>query len=124
MTRTVWAVSTGAYSDYSIEAVFTNEALARAHADELVGQVEEFALLDEAPTRFTVYSMSNDTYQTKPGGEPHEWSYLEWSYNRRLYKRAEVNEWNHGSVRVVGWDQEAVRQAFRDRASRAAVEQS
>jgi hypothetical protein len=120
--RTVYAVTQGSYSDYSVRALFTDEALAIAHAAELPnepGQVEEFPLLDEAPTQFVVYSMSNDTYLVKPDmDKPHEWQFLQWSYARGLYRRAEVNEWRKGSVRVEGWDKEAVAQAFRDRVSR------
>lgn len=111
-----YVVSTGSYSDYSVAAVFADKALAEAHARDIGGNdVEEYDFLTEAPTRFTVYSKSNDTYQ---GPEPREWTYMAWSYNRGLYKRAEVTEWagRFGpSLRVVGWSQAAVRKAFDDR---------
>jgi hypothetical protein len=109
----VYLVSVGSYSDYSIEAVFTDEALATAHAAKVGGTVEPMPLLDKMPTRFTVYCKSNDTYK---GREPHEWTYVAWTYQRRLYQRANVSVWNNGrSIRVHGWDKGAVDKAFDDR---------
>lgn len=117
----VYLVSRGSYSDYSVQAIFTDPALAEAHRHEVdeANDIEEYELLDEAPTRLTVYSMANNTYQGR--GVDHEWSYLAWSYNRGLYKRADVSEGAWG-LRVVGLDQKAVHKAYHDaKAKRQAV---
>lgn len=114
--KTVYVVTTGSYSDYSVSCVFEDKALADAHAVDVDGSVEEFQLLDEAPVRFTVYSISNDTFQGR--GVTHEWTYLAWSYNRGQYKRAERTEWGNGSIRVVGWDRAAVRKSYHDATAR------
>lgn len=49
--RKCWAVTTGSYSDYRIECVFTNEEAARAFANELGKDydVETFPLYDTPP---------------------------------------------------------------------------
>lgn len=63
-------------------------------------------------------SISDSTYRGR--GVDHEWTYLRWSYARSQYRRAEVTEWATGLL-VVGWDQEAVRQAYRERKARRAA---
>lgn len=45
----VFVVTTGDYSDYSIRAIFTNEAKAEMYADMLRGNVEEWAVDEIAP---------------------------------------------------------------------------
>lgn len=115
---TIYAVSIGSYSDYSVQVLFADRSLAEQHAEAIGGEVEDMLLLSDAPHQFTVYSISNDTYHSR--GEAYEWTYLAWSYNAALYKRAEVTEWGRGSVRVVGTDREAVRQSYRDRIARQA----
>jgi len=60
----VWAVTTGAYSDYGVRCCFTTKAAAEKHAANLRSEddgwhrdasVEEFSLLAEAPKRTNIY---------------------------------------------------------------------
>jgi hypothetical protein len=114
----VYVVTTGSYSDYSVRAIFADRELAELHRSQLsdANEVEEFDLIETAPTQFLVHNMSNDTYR---GTEPHEWSYPAWSYNRKIYKRAEATVYRgrlgRRAVRVSGWDKGAVTKAFQDR---------
>lgn len=63
MTTTVWAVTTGSYSDYSVKVLFTSKKLAEQHVtalreigyDSYDAGVEEMALLDAEPKRVRVY---------------------------------------------------------------------
>jgi hypothetical protein len=110
-------VTTGSYSDYSVEAIFASRDLAEAHAVGLRehNDVQQLELLDHAPTRFTVYAISNDTYHARD--EAYEWTYTAWEYNADLYEPATVTKYGRGSVRVCGTDQEAVRAAYREATS-------
>jgi hypothetical protein len=121
----VYVVTTGSYSDYSIEAVFADRGLAEAHqaAVDVANEVAEFDVLTEAPTKFLVYNKSNNTHHGR--GVPHEWSYEAWSYNRGIYKRADVTKYRRQDmtiVRVQGWDEEAVRKAYADALTRVEAE--
>jgi len=115
----VYLVTRGSYSDYSVQAVFADKALAEAHRLELSesNEVDEYEVVEHAPQRINIYNVSNDTYH---GNDVrHEWSYPAWDYNRPNYKRVEVVEYNSRSgfhaVRVTGLDQKAVRKAYDDR---------
>lgn len=64
MSTTVWAVTTGSYSDYRIKALFTSKKLAEAHAAALRGDqdgwdrdasVESFELFEAAPRRVPIH---------------------------------------------------------------------
>jgi hypothetical protein len=117
----VYAVSRGSYSDYSIVAIFTDEEIAAKHQHEIDpgNEVEAFELVETEPRRIVVYHISNNTYHGR--GVEHEWSHTDWDYNRASYKRADVQEYGASTFRALrasGLDQEAVRQAYRDRKAR------
>jgi len=53
----VYVVTSGSYSDYHIEAVFARRAPAKVVAKDLVGNVEEYDVLDALPVRTTLYTV-------------------------------------------------------------------
>jgi hypothetical protein len=84
----VYAVSSGEYSYYTIEAVFTTKELAEAHCAVHGGSraygeafVEEFPLFDRLPERVTWYGRSvrlneqDDDAHTPDAFERIEWEY-------------------------------------------------
>lgn len=65
MSDIAYVVTHGSYSDYSVDAVFTDKALAEAHVAKLQGvgrsqdyEVEEFPLYSELPEYASLLSMS------------------------------------------------------------------
>ena len=116
----VYAVSSGFYSDYTVHVLFTDKALADAHAEATTGRVEEFEMLDKAPERFMVYSISNSSLYGV--GEEREWAYSAWSYQSYLYKRVDLQEWGDATIQVTGTDHAAVRKTFYDRKAQRAAE--
>ena len=64
MSTTVWAVTTGSYSDYRVKVLFPTQKLAEQHANDLRNDrsgwdrdasVESFKLLDREPKRIRVF---------------------------------------------------------------------
>lgn len=76
----VYIVTSGEYSDYRIEAVFTDKALAERHAERLSGSVETCALLTRKPVKRRVYSVAVN----EAGEEVNRYEQLEWSYEARF----------------------------------------
>jgi len=115
MSAKVYVVTRGSYSDYRIEACFTDKALAEAHASKAGGEVEEYPLFERMPRRVSVYFKSTGHYAHL--GEPHEHTTVMWEYEAAEFSpRARVIEYNRGhGLRSEGRDKEAVRKAFDDR---------
>jgi hypothetical protein len=79
--ETLYAVSTGEYSDYRVRAIFTTRELAEQHIaaleanNEWPNGVEEYVLFDRLPERAYEYRA-----RIMPDGALQEWSYPEWEY--------------------------------------------
>ena len=82
--RSVWTVESGSYSDYSVHAVFANEADARAHAAERNAagngydgyDVVERPLLSKKPERVETHY-----YNMTPTGGITTWTHTDWDYD-------------------------------------------
>lgn len=136
MSKRVWAMSSGVYSDYRVHAVFTSKAAAekaaklnesdRPYGEE--GRVEEFELFDECPTHQTVFKV--DCYLFEDGTTKFDeevetmlpWNHWEKPYlngRARLKKRDWRTTHNeprrHMFVWAYGWTHESAMKAVADR---------
>lgn len=131
--RTVWALTSGSYSDYGIEAIFTTEKAALAASklkeDEYDWHdynVESFILYDEVPEEVTLYEMVEVIVDGSPSyvsttkvtsKTKYPWMFL-WGTPRARphvrYVRAPVYKGKAGRLEVHGNDKQAVQQAFSD----------
>lgn len=76
MSKTsVWAVSSGSYSDYGVSCVFATEELANQYADRMnVGTgfrdffVEEFDFYDDLPPMHVVWTAEQHVWKDGPYG--------------------------------------------------------
>jgi hypothetical protein len=114
IVRTVYLVTDGEYSDYSVRAVATTKALAEEiKAAAKFDRIEEMPLLDAMPTPYTLY------VRERVGRGDYErtevvWPWDEWLHNvpkngRPVYKKFPVG-W-----RVAGRDKAQVDKAWQDR---------
>lgn len=123
--KTVYAVVTGEYSDYSVHAIFTDKADALAHMEAVQqasefgsesAQVQEFAFFEpgELPQRRELW-----IYVTGGGFKEKASSAVFWDYE------ASVDSWDasEGRVGAVGPTLEQAKKAAQDRAARRLAEQ-
>ena len=136
--KTVYAVSSGTYSDYSVEALFTTKKLADEHLAALgdrEASVETFLLFDAPPQRATVYSMNarilpdgEVVSENRRGPVNEVQERIVWEYGdfdgrpkpimeaRTLHAPYAGKDW---IVRVKGTDRKRVEKAFHDRVAEA-----
>lgn len=112
MMEEVYVVTSGEYSDYRINAVFTDKASAEAHAREFSdnGQAETWPLITTTPQRVTVYGRA---YRN---GTDKAWTYGVWDYDLGDLRsgRPRYSEEPFG-FRIQGTNKSSVDKAFRDR---------
>jgi hypothetical protein len=120
----VWAVSSGEYSDYSVSAVFATEELANQAAREASVsyssyRVEEFPFFDR-PARVRIrYSksyMSDGSTQESTEVVP-EWNGWGEEIKGWTWDRHPGTKYATAVVRVQGYDKERVDKSFADRLS-------
>ncbi len=130
----VFAMSSGSYSDYSVDALFTTRELAEAAVvatkkeDYSEPFVEEFELYDHLPDKVTVFVASQDLLDDGRFGEieeesesGYEWEdaerYAEHGSSRPKFAfyRAPRYESKGGGLRIEGRDRDSVMKAYHDR---------
>jgi hypothetical protein len=135
----VYVLTEGEYSDYHIEAVFADRAMAERFGEVRFGgairayspRVEERDVLTEMPTTQRAYYIrQNISVPGGPAGDPQEWHVERWShetseYAARIPERSEVTvgKCDGGvTVTVYAATQEAARKAFHDRVAHIMAE--
>lgn len=139
---TLYAVTSGSYSDYRVEVLFTTRELAEQHlAARKTGRdgwydtdvsIEEFVLLDRPPERHTVITRSG---RVSPDGDvvnDHTSTEVEWEYGH-IYGPAKplmgartytAPAWPGAiNVEVRGTSKGRVEKAFQDRMAAARAQQ-
>jgi hypothetical protein len=129
----VFAMSSGSYSDYSIDALFTTRKLAEAAVtatkESYKGPfVEEFELYDHIPEIVTVYGVIQDLFDDGVAGRANEWedSGREWedaekyaeggsSRPRFRFIRASCYAGMGGRLEIEGRNHDHVMKAYHDR---------
>lgn len=123
----VYAVATGSYSDYRIEALFSNEKAAEAAADRIGGEIEEYPLYDSVPPRVTYYII-----QQFPGRPVEERSEVREAWDRIYYegtliRGAAYQTWEiaRGTAeRAWGTNKEAVRRRWQEKHQQREAEEA
>lgn len=132
-------VSSGEYSDYSVDAVFTTKEAADAtvaadprpddYTDGL--SVEEIELYDAPVLPVPIYKLSARVY---PDGRtedvtaevdhlfPWNWGYVSGRAEARMYRQYKDRKPDNVMCCVAGQDERAVRQSMSDRAARIKAE--
>lgn len=135
----VWALSKGEYSDYSVVAIFATKRQAEAAQREAKNQpvefgddyrVESFPFFAEdasPPMVVTRYERHVDIMDDGSTGKERNSSHREWEFDQ-LYRcgrrpsvrfvRAPVHHDKGGRLEVRGTDEQAVAQAFSDNLAR------
>ena len=138
MSVTVWAVTTGSYSDYRVKTLFTSKKLAEAHAAALRGDsdgwdrdatVEAFELFDAAPKRVSIHERwcridARDGEIVQERGEPRpQWEYGDlYGPAKPIMGARTFQAPAYGKdtlVEVVGASKARVEKAYRDRIAQA-----
>jgi hypothetical protein len=131
--RTIFAISEGSYSDYTVRVLFTTRELAEAHLAEAYGNtsdayIEEFYLYDEPPKQVVVYNRSGHVASDGRVLAEQNNGNVNWEYNgidnTRPIMLADTREWNGMlQVRVTGTDAQRVERAYQDRIAQARARQ-
>lgn len=110
----VYVVTSGDYSDYSIEAIYKKRELADDHVKQIGrgdADVEEWDLLDAVRERVAILRMR------WAGGDSREWSYTEWKDSAEA-----CNTWDSTNLHFIdtyGYDYERVRKVHAERVAQA-----
>jgi hypothetical protein len=125
----VFIVTTGSYSDYAIEAVFSDRGEAEKAAHDVGGEVAVFEVHDEVPPKFMLHVKEclrgtvGERSSVHNGWEDPESLYM----GGRLRRGLGFHEWRDGkwqNYRYWGRDYDRVHRAFDDyHAQRLAAEQ-
>lgn len=130
MSKTVYAVSSGSYSDYGVRSLYTTREAAQAHVDRFnSGQhyddafVEEFELHSKLIPIVQVYRFSG---QVNPAGVRHnerEWDYADDSGAKHPVQ-VTVSDDRFGTKYVFaeGADRAKVQKAYQDRMAQTMAE--
>jgi hypothetical protein len=133
--KTIYAVSSGEYSDYSVRGVFEDEATAKAWADAMNSgesryeqyRVESFTFIPAgtAPFKVTEYQKTAQLNDDGTVTAEREWDTTHWAISSYYgippvrpavrYVRAPCHKGTAGRIDIRGSDQQAVRQAMSDK---------
>ena|SRR5215216_4142485 len=127
--QTVWAVSSGEYSDYSVNELFTTKELAEEHAERMNARerysdhrVEEFDLWDERPPVYVVYHRQARVHA---GGvsEERSWS-AEYVGRPSEGQRLQINDLGgpNGWFSVVSTDLQRLEKVWAERVAKLQAE--
>lgn len=127
--KTVWAISSGSYSDYRVDAVCESKEIAEATAAKMnmlenrryeEYGVEELPLIDESVHKVVVYYMNVEILDAGGIGAERQWETQEWSHDNDAteaawrWTRAPYIGTRGGRLDVWGTDQERVRKVLGD----------
>lgn len=132
MSKKIWALSSGVYSDYTVHALFTTKELAeqaaevhRGHEDYRYEEprVEEFYLYEEIPERVTIYKYQTNIWDdgTETDVRQNFETGFPWQHWRAVvrvrsrYVRAPFHNDRGGRLEVWGTDEKAVAKTFSDK---------
>lgn len=128
--RKVWAASSGSYSDYGVDVLFSTEAAAQAYCDAhgTTGSqghfVEGFTLYEESDPQGPVGEFFSKKLEiNRASGEIHAvpgYSYKTWLHNQAP-ERPKIDEWDwqqpaHHVIQGQCRDERALDKALTDRA--------
>lgn len=139
--RKVWAITTGAYSDYSVRALFSSKRAAKQAAEannkdedgwHRDTEIEVFYLYDEVPVKVTEFFYQVEIWDDGrvTNERNHATTCLPWNHLWGLpkarpdvrYVRAPMYRDKGGRLEVRGTDEQAVKQAFSDNKARLLAE--
>ncbi|UVT31346.1 hypothetical protein SEA_MARCIE_84 [Microbacterium phage Marcie] len=127
--KTMWAISSGSYSDYRVEAVCESKEIAEATAAKmnLIDQrgydsydIEELPVIDESVHKVIVYRMNVVILDAGGTREERDYQGTQWAHDDDApevawrWVRAPYIAAIGGRLEVWGTDQERVRKVFGD----------
>ena len=141
MSKKMWALSSGSYSDYRVKVLFASKKLAEEavradNADkESWGESfsEVFEVYDTVPEMVTVHVWQEAIYDDGTTSDfrasahshlpwNHYWDYAENGRPKVRFVRAPMYHNRGGRLEVSGTDEQAVKQAFTDNKARILAE--
>lgn len=117
----VWVLSSGEYSDWSIDTIVTSEDVAKeAVARELAEHYDDYEVYDEVPPQQVIYNFHFTADEVV-----HEWTYTHWPPIKE-YSRIDVSEVTAGPQKGNLWargdDRDKVMKVVRDRQAKMKAE--
>lgn len=128
--KTMWAISSGSYSDYRVTAVCESKEIAEATVAKmnlLEGNssydeygIEELPVLDESIHRVIIHHMNVEIRDAGGTGAERQWNTPVWSFDEEAVEvawrwiRAPMYNGKAGRLDVWGTDQERVRKVLGD----------
>lgn len=132
ISKGMWAVSSGSYSDYRVMAVCDSKQRAEKAASVLNSEggygeafAEEIRYLDHDPKQYTIHSINENLWDNGTSSEHHESQRTEWEHDLMFpehvrpvgwrWVRAPMHDNKGGRLEVYGTSLKRVQKVFSDK---------